>query len=92
MRHRPVFVVCLLVSGVAFGTRMIEKLDRGVVAIPNGNGIFISWRLQGYEPLDLGFNLYRDGALLNSTPLAGTAERRDNCTADKTGESVPVFQ
>lgn len=73
-----VFGICLFFATTAFGARMVERLDRGVLAIPTDNGIFISWRLQGYEPLNLGFNLYRDGTKLNSSPITGATEYTDN--------------
>ena len=35
--------------------------DRGLIALHQGdeNGVFLSWRLFGTEPLHLGFNVYR---------------------------------
>ena len=40
--------------------RKMENLGRGVVAIHSAaNEAFISWRLLGTEPEDIGFNLYR---------------------------------
>lgn len=55
-------------------TRQAEKLDRGVVAVKTTdmNCVFISWRLNGYEPKDSKFNLYRDGVLLTATPTDAT--------------------
>lgn len=47
----------------------MEWLDRGVVAVKVNNGVFVSWRLLGTDPADVAFNLYRDGTLVNSTPL-----------------------
>ncbi|WP_434084220.1 rhamnogalacturonan lyase [Fodinibius salsisoli] len=40
--------------------RHMEQLDRGVVAIPQGEGsAFISWRLLASDAPDVAFNLYR---------------------------------
>lgn len=52
-------------------TRQAEKLDRGVVAVrkPDMDCVFISWRLNGYEPENSKFNLYRDGALITEEPI-----------------------
>ncbi|MFA6884503.1 MAG: Ig-like domain-containing protein [Paludibacteraceae bacterium] len=50
-------------------TRQMEYLDRGVVAVKTSDGVFVSWRALGTESLSLGFNLYRDGTLLNSSPI-----------------------
>lgn len=45
----------------ALGQRQMEKLDRGLVGINQGEdiGVFLSWRLLGTEPQELGFNVYR---------------------------------
>ncbi|MFC3560552.1 rhamnogalacturonan lyase [Pedobacter jamesrossensis] len=38
----------------------MEKLGRGVVAVRKGaDSVFVSWRILGTEPDDIGFNLYR---------------------------------
>jgi rhamnogalacturonan endolyase len=38
----------------------MEKLDRGVVAIHQGDGkVFVSWRLLGTDPEDIAFDVYR---------------------------------
>ena len=51
------------------GFALVENLDRGVVAVPQGGGNFIGWRMFGYEydrenPARVSYNLYRDDALL----------------------------
>ncbi len=54
-------------------TRHLETLDRGLIAIPHGADVFLSWRLLHGEPMDLPFDLYRsDGKSeikLNDQPL-----------------------
>ncbi|MFH5832213.1 rhamnogalacturonan lyase [Halalkalibaculum sp. DA384] len=56
--------------------RVMEKIDRGVVAIPDGDdSAFISWRLLATDFFDTKFNVYRksDGrppVKLNESPLA----------------------
>jgi LPXTG-motif cell wall-anchored protein len=49
--------------------RQMEKLDRGILAVKADNGIFISWRYLGTDPIDISFNVYRDGKKLNSEPI-----------------------
>jgi len=64
----------------AHAQRQMERLDRGLVAINQGkdDGVFLSWRLLGTEPRELGFNVYRqiqgsEPVKLNDRPLtAGT--------------------
>jgi rhamnogalacturonan endolyase len=54
----------------------MERLGRGMVAVNQGEGkVFVSWRLLGTEPDNIGFNVYRatgDGqpVRLNSAPLS----------------------
>ena len=49
--------------------RATDRLDRGLVAVPSGSGSFVSWRIFGEEYYDTEYNLYRDGTLVNQTPL-----------------------
>ncbi|WP_162340427.1 rhamnogalacturonan lyase [Cyclobacterium salsum] len=57
-------ITCFLFVGTLsislFGQRQMEYLDRGLVALKDGNGgVFLSWRLLGDESVDTGFDLYR---------------------------------
>ncbi len=49
--------------------RHTDVLDRGLVAVPSGQGNFVSWRIFGEEYYDTEYNLYRNGVKLNQTPL-----------------------
>ena len=51
--------LCLCLTASTFAQRQMENLSRGVVAIRQADGVFVSWRLLGTEPMDLGFNVYR---------------------------------
>jgi rhamnogalacturonan endolyase len=56
--------------------RQMEALRRGVVAISQGDKVFVSWRLLGTDAQSIAFNLYRKtgGATpikLNTTPITG---------------------
>jgi rhamnogalacturonan endolyase len=57
--------------------RQAEFLDRGLVAVPTDDGVFLSWRLLGDESYDAGFNLYRNGRKLNRKPLTATTNYLD---------------
>ena len=46
------------------GKRIVEKLDRGIVAISSNDGIFITWRVLGTENEETIYELYRDGELI----------------------------
>ncbi|HTV17870.1 MAG TPA: rhamnogalacturonan lyase [Polyangiaceae bacterium] len=44
----------------------VENLDRGVVAVVQQGGVYVGWRMFGYEydrdnPARIAYNLYRDG-------------------------------
>ncbi len=47
-------------------TSQMEKLDRGVVALKNGqgSGILVSWRLLATDNKNVTFNVLRDGAVV----------------------------
>lgn len=57
--------------------RQAEYLDRGVVALPSGNGIFISWRFLGNDPDNISFNVYRNGTKVNSSPISNSTNYFD---------------
>jgi rhamnogalacturonan endolyase len=66
--------------------RLMEKLDRGAVALAMpGGGCFISWRLLATDPEGIAFDLYakRDAApiKLNSAPLTNATSFADPSSA-----------
>lgn len=72
-------LVLAVLSPAQAATRQMERLDRGLVALPTSSSeVFLSWRLLGTEALSTSFDVYRstDGAepvKLNASPLeAGT--------------------
>ncbi|MGN0164493.1 MAG: stalk domain-containing protein [Candidatus Ornithomonoglobus sp.] len=52
--------------------RMMEALDRGLIAVNAGDYGFISWRWLGTESASVKYNLYKNGERLNSEPLSVT--------------------
>lgn len=56
-------------GGGPTGFAQLERLDRGVVAVPASGGVLVSWRLFGYEPSGQEFNVYADGVKLNDAPI-----------------------
>ena len=53
------------------GHYQMEDLDRGVVAVKVSGGIYVGWRMLGYEynptsPSSISYNLYRDGKKIAS--------------------------
>ncbi|ETT33552.1 rhamnogalacturonan lyase [Paenibacillus amylolyticus] len=61
----------------AAGPRQMEYLDRGVVAVKTGTGVFISWRLLGTEGSNVSFNVYRDGTKVNASPITNSTNLQD---------------
>ncbi|MEK4664254.1 rhamnogalacturonan lyase [Priestia sp. FSL H7-0729] len=55
----------------------MEYLDRGVVAVKTGTGVFVSWRLLGTEGSNVSFNVYRDGTKVNATPITNSTNLQD---------------
>ncbi|GEM_PF-289848 len=71
--------------------RWVETLDRGVVAVrPSNNRVFISWRLLGSEPVNLGFNVYRNDIKLNEEPIVGSTNYQDVTEENGKYTVVPV--
>lgn len=70
------------------GFAVVENLDRGVVAVVQDGGVYVGWRMFGYEynrdePARIAYNLYRDDALVatvtdstNFFDAAGGAQSR----------------
>ena len=80
--------LCVCFAAHASAQRQMENLGRGVVAIRQADGVFVSWRLLGTEPADLGFNVYRQteglkAVKLNDRPMTGPTHFVDR-TADLT--------
>jgi rhamnogalacturonan endolyase len=58
--------------------RQIERLDRGLVAVPaTGGGNHVQWRLLATDPATIRFRLYRDGRLLTTIPAGGATSLHD---------------
>lgn len=70
-------LILLLQSFPVQAQRYMENLDRGVVAVPAGNDVFVSWRLFGTEPHDTGFNLYRGTTKINTDPITASTNYLD---------------
>jgi hypothetical protein len=73
---------------VATGHFQMEDLDRGVVAVKVADGVFVSWRMFGYEydaktPSNVAYNLYR-GTTKIATVTSSTNYLDDGGTATST--------
>ncbi|HEX2144407.1 MAG TPA: carbohydrate-binding protein, partial [Glycomyces sp.] len=85
-------------GGPQQGSRPMEDLDRGVVAVRNGSSVLVSWRLLGLDPTGVGFNVYRSAGggsevKLNSSTLTGGTnylDRTANLSQSNTYRVAPV--
>ena len=80
-----------LSNGTGFAT--VENLDRGVVAVQQQGGVYVGWRMFGYEydrdnPARITYNLYRDGNLIGS--VADSTNFRDAGGSATSAYSVAV--
>lgn len=73
------FLILIFIVPSGFSQRKMERLDRGIVAIPkSGSQIFISWRHFATDPDEIAYNLYyktsEAGALvkLNTSPVTNS--------------------
>ena len=47
-----------------------EKLNRGLVVVKKDNQTnFLSWRYLSSDPMDISFNIYRNGTKINDKPI-----------------------
>ena len=65
----------LLLASPVFAARQAEYLDRGVVALPSGTGIYIGWRMLGDDPANIGFHVYRNNTRITASPISNSFTR-----------------
>ena len=59
-----------LVSMACIGSYSQQEIyNRAPVAVRTSNGVLVSWRSFDSDASNLGFNVYRDGTKLNSSPI-----------------------
>lgn len=83
-QFRPDAVFALVVLGLTLSARagaaerIVERLDRGLVAVPSGAGTFLSWRLLASEyGRDVAFDVYRGEQRLNAAPIVSSTTFQD---------------
>lgn len=94
------FLACL--TGVSYAQRVVDKLNRGLVAVPQGDkigqddrygmsgtGIFVSWRILPTEYYDTKYNLYR-GTTKIASNLTVSNYQDDSGTKTSVYKVVPV--
>jgi hypothetical protein len=66
--------VIVFSPGRADAQRQMENLGRGLIAVPDGNDVYLGWRMLGTDPANVGFDIYRasgrgSAVRLNSEPI-----------------------
>ncbi len=72
-----IFLNCLNVH--AFSQKVMEPLNRSLVAVKTDDGVFLSWRIFATDDNSTtSFNLYRNGELVNTSPISGISNYTDS--------------
>jgi rhamnogalacturonan endolyase len=62
----------LAAGPTAAAAPQVERLDRGLISVPTGDGNFVSWRLLSGDATGTGFTVFRDGVRVSPVPLTVT--------------------
>jgi hypothetical protein len=73
----PADMGCGRNPGLASGKIQMENLCRGVVAVRSDDANFVSWRMFGYEPETVAYNVYRNGTKVTATPIEDSTNYLD---------------
>ncbi len=76
-RNAILLLIFSVTSISAFPQRLMEKLNRGTVAVATDDGVFVSWRKFATDTNNVTYNLYRDNSLVNSTPISDVSNYLD---------------
>lgn len=83
MKRLLLLLFCGIAAIALHAQTYIERLSRGVVAVPTTKGNFVSWRFLATDPASTSFNLMRDGEVIASditscTCFTDTAGAKDS--------------
>lgn len=71
MKKKLLLLLFLGMTAVGgFAQRTTDAVDRGLVAVKTGSGVYCSWRITADEYYDVTYNIYRDGTKINTEPLS----------------------
>jgi rhamnogalacturonan endolyase len=75
----------LLSAASLWAQARMEKLDRGVVAVRTSSSqVYVGWRMLGTEAYSVGYNVYRAGTKLNSSPITNSTNYLDSTSSNST--------
>lgn len=61
MKYRKIIFLffSFILSFASFAQRQMEFLDRGLIAVPSGEDVLVSWRMLGTDPETVSFDLFK---------------------------------
>lgn len=72
--------------------KQVEFLNRGLVAIQKtSSSVYLSWRLLGDDPSSIGFNVYRNGVKVNTTPITTSTNYTDSTSSQNNNYSITTI-
>ena len=79
------FLFLFGISTQLFAQRIVEKLNRGLVAMRlNSSQVYVGWRMLGTEPTDVSYNLYFNETKVNESPFTTTTNFTHDTSNDGT--------
>lgn len=82
----------MLVLQPTMAQRRVDKLDRGLVAMKSGTGVYLSWRIFGEEYYDVQYHVYRNEQKITTEPLNVSNYRDASGKASDTYAVAPVIR
>jgi rhamnogalacturonan endolyase len=79
-----ILVAAIFADFAAAGVRVMENLDRGVVAVRTSSSqVYVGWRMLGTEwGQNIGYNVYRNGIKITSSPITASTNYVDSFATD----------
>jgi rhamnogalacturonan endolyase len=73
------FVILIIIPDVSVhAQRQMENLDRGLVAVKDGNNVYVGWRMLGTESDNTEFNVYWNDIKINAEPITNSTNFIDS--------------
>ncbi len=89
------FLILFLLSSISTlldAQKLMENLNRGVLAVRTGtSSVLVSWRILGPEYETASYNIYRDGTLLNESPITDSGNYIDATSNDGSYQVAAVI-
>ena len=78
-------------SNYDFSQMQREKLGRGLIAVRSGSSrVFLTWRYLSQDPMDITFNIYKDGAYVGNTAKTSFLDKNYATAKEAVYKVIPV--